>query len=134
MQQADSSDPYIDPFHVHEEIRAGDSLLYSLNFQPNGTGPQDVTGYIFVFTVKRSKTDPDSQAVAQTFYTCQPGTVSQIGVVAFEALTRQQSGIIPPDETYLMDIRYLTPADQSATIVEGELTVIRPVGQNLTPP
>jgi hypothetical protein len=132
MQQADSSDPYIDPFHVHEEIRAGDSLLYALNFQ-NGSGPLDVTGYIFVFTVKRSKMDDDSLAVAQSYYTCQPGTISQSGVVSFEALTRQQSGNITPDETYVMDVRYLTPADQAATIVEGELTVIRPISQNLTP-
>src|SRR5260370_39456211 len=103
MQQADSSDPYIDPFNVHEEIRAGDSLLYILNFQ-NGVGPLDVTGYIFLFTVKRSRDDDDSLALAQTRYTCLPGSVSQSGVVSFEALTRFQSGNIPSNQTYVIDI------------------------------
>jgi hypothetical protein len=133
MQQADSTDPYIDPFNVREEIRAGDSLLYLLNFQ-NGNGPQDVTGYQFVFTAKRSKLDPDSAAVAQTFYTCLTGTQSVNGLVPFEAISREKSALIPPDVTYVMDIRYLTPADQAATVVEGYISVIRPVSQNVVPP
>jgi hypothetical protein len=133
MQQADSSDPYIDPFHVHEEIRAGDSLLYILNFS-NGIGPLDITGYVFLFTAKRSKLDDDSLAVAQTRYPAPPGTVSQGGSLSFEAITNAQSKNIPADTTYVMDIRYITPANMVATIVDGELTVKRPVGQNLLPP
>lgn len=133
MQQADSSDPYIDPFNVREEIRAGDSLLYVLKFQ-NGGGPIDVTAFQFVFTAKRSRGDPDSSAAAQTFYTCQPGSQSTGGIVSFEAIAREVSATMPPDQTYLIDIRYLTPADQVATIVEGTLNVINPVSQNLTPP
>lgn len=133
MQQSDSGDPYIDPFNVQEEIRAGDSLLYLLRFQ-NGTGPVDVTGYQFVFTAKRSRSDPDSAAVVQTFYTALPGSVSQSGMVALEAITREQSANIPPDETYVIDVRYLTTADQAATIVDGTMAVLQPVSQNLTAP
>jgi hypothetical protein len=133
MQQADSSDPYIDPFHVHEEIRAGDSLLYNMQFQ-NGDGPLDITGYVFLFTAKRSKLDDDSLAVAQTRLPAPPGTVSQGGVLAFEAITNAQSENIPPDATYVMDIRYITPANMVATIVDGDITVKRPVGQNLLAP
>lgn len=133
MQQADSSDPYTDPFNVHEEIRAGDSLLYLMNFQ-NGSGPLDITGYIFLFTAKCSKLDDDSLAVAQTRYAVLPGTLSQSGRLSFEAITSGQSNQIPPDATYVMDIRYITPANMVATIVEGDITVKRPVGHNLFPP
>jgi hypothetical protein len=133
MQQADSSDPYADPFNVKEEIRQGDSLLYLLQFQ-NGTGPLDVTGYQFVFTAKKSRLDPDSAAVAQTFYTCLTGAQSVAGQVPFEAITRETSENIPGDATYEFDIRYLTPADQAATIIHGFLTVVTPMGRNLTPP
>jgi hypothetical protein len=133
MQQADSSDPYTDPFNVRETIRAGDSLLYLLNFS-NGTGPQDVTSYQFVYTAKRSKLDPDSAAVVQTFYTAQTGSQSQAGQVPFEAITTELSRNIPADQIYVFDVRYRTPADQVATIIEGYLTVQRPVSQNILPP
>jgi hypothetical protein len=133
MQQADSSDPYIDPFHVHEEIRAGDSLLYAINFQ-NGTGPLDITGFVFLYTAKRSVLDDDSLAVVQTRYAVPPGTIAQNGVLSFEAINQAQSNNIPPDTTYVMDLRYITPANMVATIVVGDITVKRPVGHNLLPP
>jgi hypothetical protein len=133
MQQADSSDPYADPFNVKETIRVGDSLIYLFQFG-NGTGPLDITGYQFVFTAKKSKSDPDSAAVAQTFYTAQSGTVSQAGQLAFEAINRLQSEAIPGDATYEMDLRYLTPANQGTTFIHGWLTVITPVGQSFTQP
>lgn len=133
MQQADSSDPYADPFHVKETIRQGDSLLYLMQFQ-NGTGGLDITDYSFVFTAKRSKLDPDSAAVVQTFYKTVPGAQSVAGLLPFEAIPPFSSAKIPPDATYVMDVRYMTPSGDVATIIEGELTVLRPVSQALTPP
>jgi len=133
MQQADSSDPYADPFDVKETIRQGDSLLYLLQFQ-NGTGGLDITDYWFVFTAKKSKLDPDSAAVVQTFYKAQPGAQSIGGILPFEVIPMDKSSNIPPDATYVMDVRYMTPGAQAATIIAGELTVLRPVGQNLSPP
>jgi hypothetical protein len=133
MQQADSTDPYIDPYFVHEEIRAGDSLLYAINFQ-NGSGPLDITGFVFLFTAKRSKLDDDSVAVVQTRYSVPPGTIAQSGVLSFEAINNAQSSSIPPDTTYVMDLRYITPANMVATIVDGNITVKRPVGQNILAP
>jgi len=133
MQQADSSDPYADPFNVRETIRQGDSLLYLLQFQ-NGTGGLDITDYQFVFTAKRSKLDPDSAAVAQTFLKTVPGAQTLNGILPFEAITHQTSENIPPDTTYEMDVRYMTPGAQAATIIAGKLTVLRPVSVNIVPP
>jgi|SRR5215472_697615 len=133
MQQADSADPYADPFNVKETIRQGDSLLYLLQFM-NGTGGLDITDYQFVFTAKKSKLDPDSAAVAQTFLKTVPGAQTTGGILPFEAITMDQSKNIPPDATYVMDVRYMTPGSQAATIIAGEITVLRPVSQNLTPP
>jgi hypothetical protein len=132
MQQADSGDPYADPFQVKETIRQGDSLLYLLQFQ-NGSGGLDITDYQVVFTAKRSKLDPDSAAVVQTFYKAIPGTQSIGGILPFEAIPPFSSDQIPPDATYVMDVRYMTPSGDVATIIEGDLTVLRPVSQNLTP-
>lgn len=133
MQQADSSDPYADPFNVRETIRQGDSLLYLMQFQ-NGTGGLDITGYEFVFTAKKSRSDPDSAAAAQTFATALPGTQSQDGVLALEAINPTQSNAMPGDTTYEMDLRYRTPGGQAATVVHGFVTVLVPVGQTFTPP
>lgn len=134
MQQADNpANPYIDPFHVCETIRQGDTLLYLLNFA-DGAGPIDITGYQFVCTVKRMKTDPDNVALSQSFLTALPGTQSQSGLLAFEAITTGQSSLIPAEQRYVFDIRYLTTAHQTGTLVEGELNVKQPVSQNLVPP
>jgi hypothetical protein len=133
MQQADSADPYADPFHIKETIRQGDSLLYLMQFQ-NGTGGLDITDYQFVCTVKKSKLDSDSLAVSQSFLKTVPGTQTTNGILPFEAIPAYNSGNIPPDATYVIDVRYVTPGGQVATIIEGDITVLRPVSQNLTPP
>jgi len=134
MQQADNpANPYIDPFAVTETIRQGDTLLYLLNFA-DGAGPIDITGYQFVFTVKRQRTDPDSAALSQSFLTAIPGTQSQGGLLAFEAITTAQSSLIPPEQRYVFDLRYMTTAHQVGTLAEGELNVRQPISQNLLPP
>lgn len=132
MQQADSSDPYIDPFNVQETLRQGDSLLYVLNFS-NGTGALDVTGYSFVYTAKRNRSDPDSAAVVQTFYNAIPGADSTAGRVPFEAIAEGPSSLIPPNVNYVFDIRYRTPANMTATIAEGSIFIVQPISQNVIP-
>src|SRR5262252_8948145 len=110
MQQADNpANPYIDPFRVSESIRQGDTLLYLLNFA-DGAGAIDITGYQFVFTVKRQRTDPDSAAVSQSFLTALPGSQSQGGLLAFEVISTAKSSLIPPEQRYVFDMRYLTTA------------------------
>lgn len=130
MQQSDSGDSYTDPFNVQEEIRCGDSLLYAMQFS-NGTGPTDITGFNFIYTVKNSRDDLDVDAVLQTKYAAPAGIDSQGGQLAFEAITPDQGSVVPP-ANYVFDLRYKTPANQVATLSEGTINFKQPVGRLLT--
>jgi hypothetical protein len=134
MQQADNpGNPYIDPLNVAEVLRQGDSLQYLISFA-DGSGVIDITGYIFVFTVKIARSDPDSSAVAQSYVTAPSGNQSQGGLLAFEALPSLLSAVIPAPAIYVMDLRYTTTSGQVGTLVDGTLEMIQPVTQNLTSP
>jgi hypothetical protein len=133
MQADNPANPYIDPLNVREVLRQGDSLLYALNFS-DGAGPIDITGYVFVCTVKIARSDPDSSALAQNYVTAPSGTQSQGGLLAFEALPTGLTTKIPAPATYVMDVRYTTTAAQVGTVIDGTLEMIHPVTQNLTAP
>ena len=102
----------------------GDTKAFNLSFKDAGGAPIDVTGHELWFTMKRSVTDADADAVLQKKIIFPSGTASQSGEGTL-TLESTETGAIDPG-TYYFDIQKVIPENPPvvATLMSGKIAVL----------
>jgi hypothetical protein len=134
-----TSDPY--SITIRNAFQ-GTYLPFKVNFwqtppdptaQPPVTGvPQDISGWKFMFTMKKSLEDPDTASVYQYDWTIAAGTGT--GGSTSWSVPASTINLLPAKQLYYWDLRAIVPpAADPSELLAGTVFLNPSVGQRLVP-
>lgn len=102
--------------HINFEVFRGDDFNKIIAFEDNGN-PKDITGCIVFFTLKKSKSDSDEDAVIRHNKTVHEDPTNGLTTFGFTAV--ECNALVG---AYFYDIQYLDKSGQVKTCFDGIFT------------
>ncbi len=108
----------------------GDTKVFNLSFKDSVGAAIDITGHELWFTMKRTVTDADGEAVLQKKTVFPAGSESEDGTGTL-TLDSTDTGDIDPG-TYFFDIQKVIPENPPvvATLMSGKISVLPDITRN----